>query len=141
MDYSDDPVEEHVSLSAEDADEVQPVLAEQLERIRDYRANKFGTSSSRNAALRTISADLMEVEAYLAQAVRDEMDSGPLTVDELDTVEPAVDMMTRLAKQITQLAKLESQSRPSYPLPHIGPPLQAARSEENRYLRPNSNGG
>jgi hypothetical protein len=119
---------EPLSASADDdnlpppqADELgsETMLADRLRRIREYLDSEFCNASSRNAALRSVAADLMELETYLAQLLRDAMRPGTMTLDDVEAVKPAIDLAVGLAKQISQIAKLEGRSSgPSLTLPY-----------------------
>jgi cell division protein ZapA (FtsZ GTPase activity inhibitor) len=91
-------------LEAEEADEIFD------KSIRCFSEHRIQSLSNRNtlmAAIGTVTADLLEVQAFLAKAIRNQMRSEPIMLDELDKLSPPIDLQIRLTKQISQLAHIE----------------------------------
>ena len=58
-----------------------------------------------------VNSDLLEIELYISEALRRVLATGSMTTDEIETQSHSIDLMIRLAKQITQIANLEMRSR------------------------------
>jgi hypothetical protein len=113
-------LDESVSADAAEADDMQAMLADQLQKIRDYRMNEFCVDACRNSALRSIAADMMEVEAHVSHTLRAIMRDAALTLDDIEDLTPTIDMRNRLIKHIGQIVTIESRSvaqPPRFPLP------------------------
>ena len=81
-----------------------------LKEIHDHRVDRRDFPTARTAVLRHISADLMDAEAFIAEALRYAMATTPVTLEDLDQYTPSIDLTIRLAKQITQTSQFEIRS-------------------------------
>jgi len=107
---------EHNGFQPAEAAEERPApseftsrLADRLKRIDAHRTDGHG-NPSRTAALRAISADLMEIEVHVAEAIRDAVVLTPMTCEAIEEYSPSIDLVLRLAKQISQVSQLEMRS-------------------------------
>jgi hypothetical protein len=83
-------------------------LADRLKHIHDHRVDTRDSPTARTIALRGVCSDLMEVEAYVAEALRDAVTATPLTTENIEqSFSPSIDLVIRLARQISQMSQLE----------------------------------
>ncbi len=85
-------------------------LADRFKHIDDYRVDTRNCATALTAALQDVGADLMEVEAHMAEAFRDAVQAEPLTIESLELYSPPIDLLIRLTKQIAQVSQLGMRS-------------------------------
>lgn len=84
-------------------------LADRLRCIDAHRTDGHD-NPSRTAALRAVSADLMEIEVHVTEAIRGAVVITPMTCETIEEYSPSIDLVLRLAKQISQVSQLEMRS-------------------------------
>jgi hypothetical protein len=92
------------------AERLRRRVADRLKSINDHRVDTQDSPTARTAALRGICADLMEIEAHIAEALRDSLATTAMMAENIDEFSPAIDLVLRLSKQITQATQLEMRS-------------------------------
>jgi hypothetical protein len=85
-------------------------LADRLQHINAHRADTHDSPNARTVVLRQVSADLMEIEACVAEALHDAVAATPMTVENMNEYFTSIDFVIRLAKQVGQATQLEMRS-------------------------------
>jgi hypothetical protein len=81
-------------------------LPERLKLVHQYVAKAARNRNAHLGALAGMEADLLSVEAFLARTIERTMASDDPNLEEIERYVPALDMLVRLAKLISQLAQL-----------------------------------
>ncbi len=82
-------------------------LVDRLRQIHEHRAGPHDNPNTLTAVLRNVDTDLMEIEAYVAKAIRDAVTVTPMTAENINEYSASIDLVIRLAKQIAQMTQLE----------------------------------
>jgi hypothetical protein len=114
---------EPVTAEQRDQLEASPEASAEMELFNasqrcfnNHRIASLKHSKTLLAAMGTVTADLLEVQALVALAVRNQLRLTPGSVEEVGKVTPLIDMQVRLARQIAQLSQIESrESKPDSP--------------------------
>lgn len=77
-------------------------------RIEEQLTQSLALPDPRAAGLGSVGADLMQIELRVSEALTGAMGSGRLSFAELEQYQPAVNMLTKLAKTIAQLIQLQT---------------------------------
>jgi hypothetical protein len=87
------------------------VLAARRHRISELREQTQTHSNSLVACLGAVNSDLFEIEANLSERLRAAFQADAFSPEEVNQDTRSIDLLLRLAKQITLLTKVERQCR------------------------------
>jgi hypothetical protein len=85
-------------------------FAEHLKHIQAHRQDRLDDPDSLTVVLRDALADLMEIEASTADALRGAILICPMSAENIDDYAPMIDLILRLSKQISQTTQLQMRS-------------------------------
>jgi hypothetical protein len=84
--------------------------AERLSRVLDYQAQSLAKEDALEANLGSINSGLMRVVLWLDQIIEEAIEIGPLSVEYLQTVLPAIDTHLRVTRQVDRFAQIEQRA-------------------------------
>lgn len=82
-------------------------------KIREYVMQSLRITDALRANVGLINSDLMSTAAALQQAVQAAMVGGPLSLEQLAEIEPALNILLRVVRQVDRFAQLEMRARKS----------------------------
>jgi len=92
-------------------------MQRRLDRVTAYGNASLGKRNPLLATLGSVNSGLMRVNLYVEEALVQTLATGPLTIEQIQKVQPSVDLLLRLTRQIDRLAQLEIKPRPRRSLP------------------------
>ncbi len=78
-----------------------------LSRVLDYQACSLAKDNPLEANLGSINSGLMRVALWLDETIEEAMESGPLNVERLARILPAIDTHLRVTRQVDRFAQIE----------------------------------
>ena len=95
----------------------RPELQRRLDRVAAYATASLAKRNSLLAALGSANSGLMTLNLYLEESLVQALATGPTSVEQLEKLQPSIDMYLRVTRQIDRFAQLEikSKSRRSAP--------------------------
>lgn len=106
-----------------------------LERIRDYQEESLGRADALSACLGASNADLMRISYRLSKAVDATLASSAPALEPSSNVYPAMDMLSRLNRQVEHFAELEVRMREASARPQQAPAQRGPRARSREEIK------
>jgi hypothetical protein len=97
-------------------------MQRRLDRVTAYGNASLSKRNHSLATLGSINSGLMRVNLYVEEALVQALATGPLTIEQVHKVQPSIDLLLRVTRQIDRLSQLEIKSKPRRSLPPDGAP-------------------
>ena len=81
--------------------------ADRLRRVHDYQAASLAKANPLEANLGSINSGLMRVTLWLDETIERYMESGPGTMERLQTITPAIETHLKVTRQVDRFAQIE----------------------------------
>ena len=78
-----------------------------LGRVHDYLTNSLKKKDALEANLGSVNSGLIRVALWLDETIAKTIESGPHSIEHVESVQPAIDTHLRVARQVDRLAQIE----------------------------------
>lgn len=78
-----------------------------LGRLHDYLAKSLKKKDALEANLGSINSGLMRVAVWLDETIEQAIESGPPSIERIESLLPAIDTQLRVARQVDRFAQIE----------------------------------
>ena len=84
-----------------------------LSRLHDYLTNSLEKKDALEANVGSVNSGLIRVAIWLDETIEQAIESGPCSIERIESVSPAIDTQLRVARQVDRFAQIEIRSTES----------------------------